>query len=461
MSVTITSGDNFRLASSCTGMAYGSNPPEIGVYFDQKMGLNGWAKTVPEKMDVKAFTRANGWKPIRAYHISGESCTGELGTMDYIDTVGAHPRSYRIIEADLLTSSAANGGMSFVTATKSTPRFLTLKNIAITRLNNKVRDMDVNLAETLATASQTVDLLADTATRLARAYLEVRKLQFRKAARTLGISVPKEVSRRRSVSENWLEYRYGWLPLYYDAYGVMVALHKGCSKPLIRIVNATAKWSNAPRTVVSKLSTRSKADSSSMISIGNCTWDVSTTGQEDFVVRAGAVIQFTNPGLATLESLGLINGYELVWAVLPGSFIADWFVNIGDKIADMTSYIGKRFLKGYVTHYFKSSKTSITTVPVAVPSKYGYTTKMRSATPAMCQVARYWVDREVLTYPPVVELQFRNGLNAKRLTDAAALLHLSMSAKLKDIKWNDKNNAAIARSKRRSKSTGKWHGSLN
>lgn len=330
------------------------------------------------------------------------------------------------------------------------------------RLNGKVRDMDINLAVSLAEASQAFEMLADIAVRLARALFEVRKFQFRAAARTLGIDVPRQVSRRNSWSKNWLAYRYGWTPLYYDAVGIMVAVHKMCNRPIVKAVNGYCKVTPPARTVSYPAAEYTHADARRVFSSSGVQWVVSTTGQEHYVARAGVIIRYTNENLASLESLGLTNAYELVWELLPGSFIADWFVNIGDKIADMTSYAGKMFLTGYKTWYFSSRLDKTASAPTLATPKppLVVTRTMTGSTGASRTSTRYWIKREVLIYPPVVELQYRNGLSPKRLLDAIALLRGVSSKRMLRERQVAFDSTAIERSKRRSRSSGNWSGDL-
>lgn len=444
-----------------TGMAYGTTPPDVNVSYLQTFGENGWTKVVPEKMDVKAFTKSHGYKPVREYYKEGYSCEGHLGSFSWISTKGTAPFSYRSYVADLHTA-ADTAGLTFRVVTKSDPVFINAMQVAVMRLNSKVRDMDVNLAVSLAEASQASNMLADIAVRLARALFQVRRFQFQAAARTLGIGVPQQVSRRNSWSKNWLAYRYGWTPLYYDAVGIMVALHKMCNRPIVKALNGYCKVTPSARTISYPAAAYTHADSRGVFQSSGVQWVVSTTGQEHFVARAGVIIRYTNENLASLESLGLTNAYELAFELLPGSFIAGWFVNIGDKIADMTSYAGKMFLTGYKTWYFSSRLTKTASAPTLTPPKPPLlvTRTMTGSTGASRISARYWIKREVLTYPPVVEIQFRNGLNPTRLLDAIALLR-GVSSKRALAK--KKMNAAldkIERSKRGSKSSGNWSGSL-
>jgi hypothetical protein len=55
-------------------------------------------------------------------------------------------------------------------------------------------------------------------------------------------------------------------------------------------------------------------------------------------IRARVKVKDLN--LYRLEQLGLLNPAVLLWELVPFSFIADWFVNVGDFLASFTDFIG-------------------------------------------------------------------------------------------------------------------------
>ena len=58
------------------------------------------------------------------------------------------------------------------------------------------------------------------------------------------------------------------------------------------------------------------------------------------------VYGLANPVFAELSSLGLINPVEIVWEVLPYSFVVDWGFQISDWLSALTADIGYSFITG-------------------------------------------------------------------------------------------------------------------
>lgn len=59
-------------------------------------------------------------------------------------------------------------------------------------------------------------------------------------------------------------------------------------------------------------------------------------------------------GLRTASELGLLNPFELAWELLPGSFIADWFIPVGDFLSQLDADLGWQFKGGSI-----SEKTTV------------------------------------------------------------------------------------------------------
>lgn len=62
--------------------------------------------------------------------------------------------------------------------------------------------------------------------------------------------------------------------------------------------------------------------------------------------------QVESPALATAQQLGLTNPLELVWEIIPLSFVVDWFLPVGSMIQNLQQPLGVKSLGGYT--YFKA-----------------------------------------------------------------------------------------------------------
>lgn len=133
------------------------------------------------------------------------------------------------------------------------------------------------------------------------------------------------------IPDKWLELQYGWKPLMSDVYGALHHLQKRnrYQNPYVNVRGLASD--SAESTLV-------RSDS-----IGN-------TYQAKFLheqrVETFLTYGLTNPVLAELSSLGLINPLEIVWELTKYSFVVDWFLPIGSWLSSLTADTGYSFVTG-------------------------------------------------------------------------------------------------------------------
>lgn len=69
--------------------------------------------------------------------------------------------------------------------------------------------------------------------------------------------------------------------------------------------------------------------------------------------RQTAVQTQTNPGLALLNDVGLVNPMSIAWELIPFSFVVDWFYPIGDILRGITDELGYSYSNAYVTRFIQ------------------------------------------------------------------------------------------------------------
>lgn len=190
-----------------------------------------------------------------------------------------------------------------------------LIDIVWSKLRRKVLDQDFNAPVFLAEAGKTVDMIVNTATRLTRAYSAFRKGRLKVMFDELGVTP-------RTSGNSWLEYKYGWMPLLMDIHGGAKFLAEREFKPKIQTLKATSK-----KTL--DILTASQP---------------SLVGKTDFVAKAWVTVRLNEPNVATVNRLGGLNPLLVAWELVPFSFVADWFVNIGDCLAEATAFAGVQVL---------------------------------------------------------------------------------------------------------------------
>lgn len=166
-----------------------------------------------------------------------------------------------------------------------------------------------------------------------RAIIELRRdLSFRRLFKTLRIYNPRtrRVEPKRvemSLHEKWLAYNFFWSPLISDVYKIFEGFTPVKGEPI-------RKRSTASRTILEDWSSQTSRQQK------NSTYNVRVT-------IVGSVI-IEDPLLAILDELGLADPAKIFWNWVPFSFVADWFINIG-QILDQISSPGRAVYQPSVT----------------------------------------------------------------------------------------------------------------
>lgn len=181
-------------------------------------------------------------------------------------------------------------------------------------------ELGVDLVEFRQARTMVVSRLVQL-TQFARA---LNRFDFSKAKRVLGLP-PKTKggwSKSKSVSNNWLEFHFGWSPLLSDIHDAMDVLQNALGFRTIKGNGHSSRYesrSNYPPAPGGTRGTRVYCQA---------------------YVQYIADIRVTNPNLALFNNMGLLNPYGIAWEVVPWSFVLDWFVNVSQCIGAWTDWIG-------------------------------------------------------------------------------------------------------------------------
>lgn len=67
--------------------------------------------------------------------------------------------------------------------------------------------------------------------------------------------------------------------------------------------------------------------------------------------RQGCTLTVSNPNTALAAQVGLLNPAALLWEIVPFSFVADWFVNVGDWLQGFSDFAGMTLDSVYSTSH--------------------------------------------------------------------------------------------------------------
>lgn len=242
----------------------------------------------------------------RAYQTMTENTTGNPDIVDAANT---------------WSSSQTNGNLS---------AFDRAYNKAYSKLVEQINEASDNANEALFKVGESMHLIEHRAIQLAMAAKALRKGRFKDFKQALGI--PRDGPPRtdpKDFAGLWLEYHFGWTNLVSDIYRACdVASSHYPEKRLTG--KGTEKfddyvYQNDTFKVVGKIL---KHD-----------------------VKVSSKFRMTNFAAHTLQQYGVANPLSVAWALVPYSFVVDWFVDVQGFLQGLTDFVGLDIIDPYVTYY--------------------------------------------------------------------------------------------------------------
>nr|UJQ85902.1 MAG: putative maturation/attachment protein [Leviviridae sp.] len=192
----------------------------------------------------------------------------------------------------------------------------------------KLKDMKVNYGEALAEARSTIRHLSNSVSQLARAFKFARSGQWHRVAKELNLR-KDQILTGKSPANRWLEYQYGWMPLMGDIKGTIDLLNEGFrSKGYTFSVVRQVQSEGLPLSLTSH--------------------DANTdySGTSRYISKTKMYCKIRNETLASLTRIGLADPLQVAWAVVPFSFVVDWFLPVGSYLEALSATHGVDFLSG-------------------------------------------------------------------------------------------------------------------
>lgn len=220
-----------------------------------------------------------------------------------------------------------------------------VQNLVLNRAREKFfskANQRVSLAVDILQRKQAYDMLTKRVVQAATAFRQMRKLELGNMLQTLGIKKP--AGWRPVVSGAgglWLEFSYGWKPLVEDIHEATKVL----SAPL------DPQWIQE-----SKVEQFDRFYST--VFDGGANNYAAIYGNKVVLkvfARVGGTVSVTNPNLQAYKNAGLTNPAAWVWELIPYSFVADWFGNVGDFIESLDDTLGLAISDGFTSYGIKGT----------------------------------------------------------------------------------------------------------
>lgn len=205
----------------------------------------------------------------------------------------------------------------------------------------KLKEGKVQSGADLGEAGQTANMIADQALQLFKAYKALRDGNLSGFLSTLGLT-RRGIATGKTLADHWLAYQYGWKPL-------MGALHDS-----IELLQSQLRQKDSLHRVVR----RGKE---------HRTYQVLGSHHDDTLlcdakVEVGLTTRVSNSIVDRIDTFGLLNPLEVAWELIPFSFVADWFIPIGNVLESLSARAGLDFVTGYrtttVSYYSRTIRNS-------------------------------------------------------------------------------------------------------
>ncbi|UUW21320.1 MAG: maturation protein [Sanya fiers-like virus 23] len=233
--------------------------------------------------------------------------------------------NYQIDRRQIIRAVYGSGGVQYASVSQNCYTWnSSIDAGAYNKAYQRFRDdvyTSASLAVSLAERKQSMDMIYKRSVQLLTFTRQLRRLDFRKAAKTLGLSKPPAgLSRRKTAkafANNFLEYHFGWSPLVKDIYDCVSVLES-------RIPPHRATGRATVEQSVPEFLSGNRYDKNHYLA--RC--------------QLRADVRVDNPNLALATQLGVTNPAIVAWELVPFSFVVDWFMNVGDFLQSFTDFAG-------------------------------------------------------------------------------------------------------------------------
>lgn len=417
--------------------ASSSNPWNDEVLVYSKSAVN----TYEDKVRKRVLTRDSDWRK--------KIEKGDIASYPYSVTVlGNEPKLVPIVTGWIAQSPTLErryeceipaGGLAWVNTDPPPlpPASADLKNLLITEAIAKVKSGALQSLVTLMESPKTFYMFGNTVANLASLIRTAHKrLRGDKRAWNELLEWVEVHGVNQGISA-WLEYRYGWRILLLEIEAVLQYIFEELdlqANVLMRertrdeVVDGSAVIDKPAATYWSTLGFGDSANPARK-------WYVRCTIKQSVQVHRGqAIIYYLLDDVAAARHGLSLHAAPTLWELLPYSFVADWFVNIGTWLGAFATQVPGLDMRGGVYSTLVVSERKVTETRPQFPGGSVITAPGGSRRVRL-SFRRELFSPEQTVLPPVAF----NGLNLLRSMDAVALVSQRLTGLSKDVtQWRFK-----------------------
>lgn len=359
-------------------MTYGSGS-EVGI------------KRESRPASISRLKTASGWRTPTAWNHSGLNLSASGRRFTYSPYVGSEVVWEYFDDAGWTNWSWNLPGV---------PQYLVDRavNKALSRLESKIPNVD--LATNFGERRDAARMMEDRLRGIAKTVTEFRHLNPKHWGQVVRNGAVNEL---RNIPGTWLEVQYGWKPLMSDIHSACAALNKRESDQ--DSYRAGVKGVGRDTSVQVIRPIRNSVT-------GFATIDIPALIESTAVCRLD--YELDNPFIQSLASMGVTNPLNLVWELLPYSFVVDWALPVGNYLELLDADFGWKFMAGSITRYQRAKGTGR---PISSDSRRCFNLDGRVT------FSQYSMTRVLLSSSPWPRLpHLKNPLSLGHVANALSLL---------------------------------------
>lgn len=346
-------------------------------------------------------TRVNGFTPPLPWSHSGRSfpTRGPSGSVSYEYAAPFNPYWYKYtsVPVQFLFPQISEMGVPW-----STSDVNSMTSLAEIRALNKLKDQKVNAALFFAEGGKTANLIAEKLSQLADAVRHFKRRMTSKDWWKYYLTSPDKLSKR--AAQEVLAFQYGIRPLVGDICGAIDHFTGGPRVPRVFVIGKATTSSSSLVSV----------NATNPLHIGpqaKYAWDVVTR------CKVRLDYEMDNPNLATAEQLGISGVPELLWELVPYSFVIDWLVPVGEWLSALSADRGFSFIAGSCSLEEKAHAQCIRVIFNSHPYVSNLSGKID---PGSTSAFRF--HRTVYVNSPIPALPIKNPISVEHTINAIALI---------------------------------------
>lgn len=192
----------------------------------------------------------------------------------------------------------------------------------------KIANSQASFGEDLGEIRETAQMMEKRSAQVLRMLLYLRRGQFARAAKVIGLS--KRNLNLKSAADAFLELKFGWLPVLESIYHARSSIMHAFGQSQ-KLATVSAHYAQ----------TYTRDD-----------WvgQNQRTGKVKYETTAQADYRCSDPTLAGLNALGILNPASVAWNLMPMSFVIDWFISVGSFLDGLSAPIGLTYGSGFHSH---------------------------------------------------------------------------------------------------------------